>query len=380
MCISSRTNHLALLTVIMLMFTLTSCSSDRGTDANHPNRQHTLGHFSKVFPDSQISYRSWWDRNWQQAKILTINAPCEGYQMPITIYKEDGYDDPVNNSVDCEGHCKDEFSDVRFVATDNARTLSHWVEAVDSDGTSKYARVWIRTNGNRAILMYYGNPSALPASDGYATFDFFDNFDTFDTSVWNEYDPNDAMTISAENGLLHLSFGNVYGGTTAGVVTADWVGDNGLLVAKTKGERGSNPWNQPFYMEARIDADNVLYNRYWHTGNSAPRYRRNFGCNGAGHAEQYCADAYPSLQWRVIYLKKLLDWQAAGAFTDYYDWNRIGFESVGEYSINGPFSIKLQMRTFNSGLDGYYDWIFLAKYSLTGPTWNRISAEQTCNL
>ncbi len=133
-------------------------------------------------------------------------------------------------------------------------------------------------------------------------------------------------------------------------------------------------------MEARIDSHHVLCNRCWHTGGYAPMYRRNFGCGGVGHAEQYCADEYPSMEWRVIYLKKLTDWPAAGAFADDYDGDRLGFESVGEYSINGPISIILLTRTFNSGLDGYCNWVFPAKYSLTGPIWYRISAEQNGSL
>jgi len=48
---------------------------------------------------------SWWDYSWEYNKQLNISGAISGYQMLLTVYKNDGYDNPVLGVVDCDGYC-----------------------------------------------------------------------------------------------------------------------------------------------------------------------------------------------------------------------------------------------------------------------------------
>ena len=149
-----------------------------------------------------------------------------------------------------------------------------------------------------------------------------------------------------------------------------------MIVAKLKGERGSNSWNIPIRVIANIDSSNELENMYRHSADNWDRYNAIFHCDGVAHGSQYCSDSYPTLEWRILYLKKLQDFQGAGAFTDYYEGDRVGTEFNGNYPIDGLFSIRLLMRSFDSGLNGYCDWVFVANYSSTEPSWQSFGVEE----
>lgn len=80
-----------------------------------------------------------------------------------------------------------DFSDIRFTTNNGFTMIDYWIE-VTQNATS--AVVWVEVpflgaHSVDSILMYYGNPSAVSASDGQATFIFFDDFTTF--SGWNTY-------------------------------------------------------------------------------------------------------------------------------------------------------------------------------------------------
>jgi hypothetical protein len=84
-----------------------------------------------------------------------------------------------------------DFSDIRFTDDDEVTLLDHWVDDKRLfDGEN--ATFWVKINDNlnttnATIYIYYGNPNALSASDGTATFLFFDNFSssTLDATLWD---------------------------------------------------------------------------------------------------------------------------------------------------------------------------------------------------
>ena len=180
-----------------------------------------------------------------------------------------------------------------------------------------------------------------------------------------------------ENGTLHIKLDSVSGGSTAGLETKNKVATDSLIVAKCKGEKGSNEWNKPFHLivMSQKNYDYSISNAY-RQGGSPERYHRNFRTND-NNFEKLCSDNYPPLTWRIIYIKKLQNWQATGSFTDYYNGYRLGFESTGTFSINDSFYIHISARTFNNDLDSYYDWVFAAKYHHTPPSWESFGEEET---
>jgi len=122
---------------------------------------------------------------WNYYKQLDISNLIEDYQMPITVYKEDGYDDVVNGVIDCEDRCNANFSDLRFFAGGQVTSLPYWIEEIGVDNGDHYARIWVKTSsGADSIYMHYGNPDAAPVSNGTEAFPYFDHWTTDNTGDW----------------------------------------------------------------------------------------------------------------------------------------------------------------------------------------------------
>ena len=95
------------------------------------------------------------------------------YQVPVWI----GQDGTVTNcNFTLEDHGQADFDDVRFTASDGTTYLPHWREYV-TGGVGKF---WVNVSADlgsaRDIYIYYGNATAVNASNGNQTFIFFDNF------------------------------------------------------------------------------------------------------------------------------------------------------------------------------------------------------------
>lgn len=125
--------------------------------------------------------QGWWNATWEYCRILPINNPSNSYQMKLAIGKHTGGD------VDCLGHCRDDFGDIRFLDVDNITVLSYWIEnytlAVQATFWVKLP-VDVQTDG--AIILYYGNSNASSLSNGTSTFlTFINNTDgwTGDTGI-----------------------------------------------------------------------------------------------------------------------------------------------------------------------------------------------------
>lgn len=122
-----------------------------------------------------------WATNWTYHKTITVTNKIDDYQMEINITKTSGGD------IDCEGHCNDNFSDIRFIYN-NATALPYWIET-GSVNNGNYATFWVNNSGNYSNFdMYYGNSNVVNNSDGDTTFDFFDEFtgSDIDTTIWDE--------------------------------------------------------------------------------------------------------------------------------------------------------------------------------------------------
>jgi len=119
--------------------------------------------------------------NWSYYKEITISDKVNEYQTLINITKTSGGD------VDCEGHCNDNFSDLRFADAENNLVPYFICRSV----SGSYAQVLVNNSFNDTTLyMYYGNSNAANESNGSSTFDFFDGFDGTSQDPldqWTEY-------------------------------------------------------------------------------------------------------------------------------------------------------------------------------------------------
>jgi len=126
-------------------------------------------------PDGSL----WQNTNWSYSRELSLANPINSYQMKIIVGKTQGGD------VNCYGHCKNDFSDIRFVDSDKITQLPYWIEKYSSGNQATF---WVKLPSDielhPTILMYYGNPDATSNSDGEATFLWFDNFQTDTTGEW----------------------------------------------------------------------------------------------------------------------------------------------------------------------------------------------------
>jgi len=153
-----------------------------------------------------------WLSGWQYRRSHEIQGSPFGavvdYQVKVTVYYGSG--SSSGDVVYLNGHCREDFGDIRFTSEDGETLLSYWIEEkVNSD----HAVFWVKVPSIPAspdtttIYIYYGNPTATTASDGEATFLLFDNFDFFDTSKWTKPKVSVYAGYTIENSNLVIYIG-----------------------------------------------------------------------------------------------------------------------------------------------------------------------------
>lgn len=164
----------------------------------------------------------WADENWLYRKELTLTAHPENYQIYLVLSKADNLN----------GHCLDNFDDVRFYENDNGGLLNFWRENINIGDNAVF---WIRRLENEisdtSIWIYYGNTNAQNIENGNNTFALFDDFSgTALNSLWAVR----GGTPIVENGILELNRGSVATET----IYSNWVfgmGYSAKIKAKTYG-------------------------------------------------------------------------------------------------------------------------------------------------
>ncbi len=122
-----------------------------------------------------------WLEGWSFCKKFTINGSSAGaqthYQMKLIVHKGSGTDS--GNDVYLSGHCKDDFSDIRFTKSDGETNLDYWIEEYTPGDN---ATIWIEFDSipvspnSATFCLYYGNPNAPSESNGAATFLWFNDY------------------------------------------------------------------------------------------------------------------------------------------------------------------------------------------------------------
>jgi len=116
---------------------------------------------SSVFSES-VSVSGWWDSNWMYRKPVTVTdtsgSDLTDFQVLVEFDSASLISAGVMNS-DC--------SDLRVSDVSGTQELGYWVESGCNTSSTK---VWVKVpfvpaNGSADIFMYYGNASAVSASD-----------------------------------------------------------------------------------------------------------------------------------------------------------------------------------------------------------------------
>jgi len=106
--------------------------------------------------------------------------------------------------------CKPDGSDIRF-KDETGQSLPFWIESWSADEAVIWCKVpHIPANRTKDIWIVYGNPAAISASDGSATFEFFDDFYTLETGnpIMNEdiYEKDAAAWYDAATDTYYIYF------------------------------------------------------------------------------------------------------------------------------------------------------------------------------
>jgi hypothetical protein len=118
---------------------------------------------------TRVQAQAWlgWPYRCQVTISNTSGSPLTQYQVLVTL----------NASNFSFGHALGG-QDVRITDSDGVTLLPFWIEEWNTAGS--LARIWVKVpsipaGGTATIYLYYGNPAALAASDGDATFELFDD-------------------------------------------------------------------------------------------------------------------------------------------------------------------------------------------------------------
>jgi hypothetical protein len=126
--------------------------------------------------------------------------------MELTVHKGSGTS--TGSDIYLNGRCKADFSDIRFTNADGTTLLDYWIE----NYTSSSAIIWVELDSLPAspnsarFYIYYGNQSALSASNGSNTFILFDDFSgtSLDTSKWHTFFKDGGGSIFVSNGVCTI--------------------------------------------------------------------------------------------------------------------------------------------------------------------------------
>lgn len=146
--------------------------------------------------------------DWNYRKVHTINAGAgagTNYQLRISVHFGSGSD--TGDEVYLNSHCRTDFGDVRFVASDGTTPLDFWMESFT---ISNQAVFWVEVQDSldtdQTIYVYYGNDVATTTSNGDDTFIFFDDFDgsVIDTAKWNVTHGTEGDDFEVANGYIEF--------------------------------------------------------------------------------------------------------------------------------------------------------------------------------
>jgi len=128
-----------------------------------------------------------WLTGWGRRKSHNLNGQAgagTNYQVGIKVYYGAGADGTevvdgnTMGKIYCNGHCKNDFGDVRFTDDDGSSELAYWLqEKVDGSHAIFWVKVTDDLTNNQLIYVYYGNAGATTTSDGISTFIRWDDFD-----------------------------------------------------------------------------------------------------------------------------------------------------------------------------------------------------------
>jgi len=322
--------------------------------------------YSHLFSSITVSWSdpSWWNMSWNYRKLANIQNPSLNYQMKITI----GYSSSATNvDVHLEGKCKTDFSDVRFTNKNNSAELSYWME---NKTNGNKAQFWVKTNGEDALNVYYGNAAANSKSNASAVFLFFDDFsgNSLDTNKWDQMNSGTG-TITVSGGNITIASSNDWwnAADSARTIVSKTGFDDNYIAEAFIGNHGQDGYNRFFGLRSSsatnakafvllADGDlSHITNVYRDSvGGSANWYGENSGVANPGSNKIA----------KFVRIGDMVNSYYGGSLTNsrtVAGWGLIYVALTDTHSASNPTK---------------FDWIRVHKYASPEPQWNSFGTQE----
>ncbi len=305
-----------------------------------------------------------WLQGWTYRKAVTLSrasGAVTNYQMRLLVGETPG---ASGENVDCNGHCRTDFNDLRFTTSDGQTLLDYWVESITATTPNQLATVWIEFDsigtGDTIFYMYYGKADATAYSNGANTFIKFDDFE--------RGSDGDALGGNWQNvGNAKISTDHAYGGTRSGKIPYN----------------GTNPYLTSSICAAekavmlRMWKETLVTGMYLLWGISANYNCRAYGntnediyyLDSASHDTGYNMVADTWGLWEIYDVNVTthvysLKYNGTGVATG-VGMNPAGFGALGVYNPDTT-----------SGHDFYIDNVIIRNYRNPEPAWGSWGTEQ----
>ena len=334
--------------------------------------------------------------NWQYRKKLTISNAVNEYQMRIKVYKNDGHDNPSAGEIDTEGHCKDDFGDIRFTDSED-NELPYWIEEKE-DGN--YAIIWVKLPSNiesqseKYIYMHYGNPSATATSDGSAVWDFYEEWTADYTGEYTEVKRsgyNDFGHYRAISGIS-IPYRQL---TKLKIHTWDYDKYGSTAVQGTSNDKNDHTPKNGIFTEWSCDTDAGA-------GNSTVAWRIRVSIDGNGYSSDWQTYSFTLDTWYKNEIKVTSSQVSAAVYTEDYS-STLAYatinnvpSSTGTYNYYGEYTSDTYgpgkswayhgdpdycigyggYRGSVSHIELYSSWTCIGKYADPEPTWSSFGSEE----
>ena len=320
------------------------------------------GHFYFLDP--------WWNSSWVYRVPIHITvgdgSSLTDYEIPISINTSKLYN---------EGKIRSDCGDIRFLnnASSDATELSYFIMNNDGNRTcniSGNTTIWVKTNINSTIWMYYGNPSATSSSNASATFSYYEGFENLNLGSLNGQDSwsgNTEWNVTndyAYYGSQSVKIYNVWEKTIERPIPYNYTKVR-FFVAVRASDNADDPAMYPCITDSAYTPTNAYC---WQTAFSTFRY---------GYAGNWRVTDVSTVQEanKWYWLEMIADYDNNKFKKLYVNGSLVSENEVG-YSNGDSFDkVGLKVGGGVSGKTRWVDEIIIAQYHDPEPTYNIGSEE-----